>query len=238
MDRNEPEAPVRLSLTQMGIWSKRVRIQFGEAYEEVVVQTIGDRTAALEYGHEAMQRKLLEFRADGERFAALTEALRLSPTENLAAFVVEGERPAMLERLAREMPEAVEPRRDLAAGESEENFAHRYEEWERNCRKLRLQRQQELMRRIQQRQEELCALPKEQLIELARARRIDIECWNAFQQACDDWVLFEATRCAEEPCRPYFSDVQEVRKLHPEVKAQLAAAYRELDSAEAELPKG
>jgi len=229
---------VRLSLAQMGMWRRPVRVRLGNAYEDVVLQTIGDRTAALEYGHEAMQRKLLEYRADGERFAALTEALRLTATEDVAAFVAEGEKAAMMERLMREMAEPVEPRRDLAAGESEEDFAARRQEWQRDCQQLRLRREEELKRRLRGRIEGLCALPKDELIGLARARRIDIECWNAFHQASDDWVLFEATRRAEEPSQLYFSAVEEVRRLHPEVKAQLAKAYREVEAAEADFPKG
>jgi hypothetical protein len=239
----------------MGVWSKPVRVRFGPAYEEVVVQTIGDRTAALEYGHEAMQKRLLEFRAEGERFAALTEALRLMPIEDAAAFVVEGEKEMMAERLMKERPDGVEPRRDYAAGETEEAFAARCQEWEKECEGRRIQREEELKERIRRRMDDLCALPKDEVICLARARRIDIECWNAFHQASDDWVLFEATRPAEDSSRLYFSDVEEVRGLHPEVKAQLAAAYRELErpavgmraaeaeedspaSLEASLPKG
>ncbi|NIM07234.1 MAG: hypothetical protein GTO55_11315 [Armatimonadetes bacterium] len=248
MSRKAHDGQVRLSLMEMGVWSKPVQIQFGEAYEEVLIQTIGDRTGALEYGHEAMQRKLLEYRADGDRFAALTEALRLTPTEDITTFVVEGEKPALAERLEREIPDPVEPRRDLAAGESEDGFAARHQEWKSQCRQLEARREQELQERVRRRLEELCALPEDELVGLARARRIDIECWNAFHQASDDWVLFEATRRAEEPSRPYFSTVEEVGRLHPEVKAQLAAAYRDLETpAEAlakagkpedELPKG
>lgn len=220
----------RLSLVQMGVWAKRVRIRLGAAYEDVVVQTIGDRTAALEHGHEAMQRMLLEFRADGERFAALTEALRLSPVEDIAGFVVEGEAGPMAERLARELPDPVEPRQDIAAGESDADFTARHQQWEATCRELTERRQERLQQRLRQRIGELCSGLREQLVELARARRIDVECWNAFQQACDDWVLYEGTRLAEDPARLYFSSVDDIRRLHPEVKAQLAAAYCDLET--------
>lgn len=235
---------MRMSLAQMGLWRKAVRVQFGAAYEDVMVQTIGDRTTALEYGHEAMQRKLLEYRVEGERFAALSEALRFTPTEELAAFVADGEKPDLLERLARERPDPIEPRRDLAAGETAADFAARHQAWLEECAQSQLRREEEVERRLRQRIAELCARPKEELIAPARARRIDIECWNAFHQASDDWVLFEATRRAEDPAQLYFTGVEEVRRLHPEVRAQLAAAYRELetpavgvDQAEADLPK-
>jgi hypothetical protein len=222
-------AGMRRSLMEMGVWAKRVRIRLGSTYEDVVVQTIGDRTAALEHGHEAMQRMLLEFRADGERFAALTEALRLSPVEDVAAFVAEGEAGALAERLAREMPDPVEPRQDVTAGENTSDFAERHRQWESQCQELQGRRQEQLQQRLRQRVGELCSAPKEHVIELARARRIDVECWNAFQQACDDWVLYEGTRLADDPARLYFSSVDEVQRLHPEVRAQLAAAYRELE---------
>jgi hypothetical protein len=227
-----------MSLMELGVWSKRVRVELGGGYEEVVVQTIGDRTEALEYGHEAMQRKLLEFRAEGERFAALTEALRLSPTEDLAAFVVEGEQAALLDKLLREMPNGVAPRRDTAAGETEAALAARRRAWEAAREQLVKKREEELQVRSECRRRELCTMPKDELIELARARRIDVECWNAFHQASDDWVLYEATRKAEAPLQLYFASVEEVRRLHPEVKGQLTAGYRELEEQEAELPKG
>lgn len=220
----------RLSLIQMGVWAKRVRVQFGTMYEDVVVQTIGDRTAALEYGHEAMQKMLLEFRADGERYAALTEALRLSPVEDVAVFVAEGETNALAERLLRELPNPVEPRQDLAAGESATDFSERHQQWKAQCRDLQARRQEQLQQRLRQRVGELSNAPREQLIELARARRIDVECWNAFQQACDDGVLFEGTRLVDDPARLYFATVEEVRRLHPDVRAQLATAYRELET--------
>jgi hypothetical protein len=225
------EGKMRLNLMQMGVWAKRVRVKLGNAYEDVVVQTIGDRTAVLEAGHEAMQKKLLEFRADGERYAALTEALRLSSAEELAGFVVEGERRAIAERVAREMRPAVEPRRDMGAGESESDFAIRHGEWEAQCTQLQNEREAELARRVQERYKELCLWPKEQLVEQARARRIDAECWNAFRAASDDYVILEATRLAEDAGRLYFADIEEVRRLHPEVKLQLAKVYRELETA-------
>ena len=74
------EAELRhLHLSEMGIWGKAVRIRFGGGYEDVWLQTIGDRSEAIERGQEAMQRKLLEFRPGGERAAALMEGLKLAP---------------------------------------------------------------------------------------------------------------------------------------------------------------
>ena len=81
-------------------------------------------------------------------------------------------------------------------------------------------------------------MPREELVELARPRRINIECWNAFARTCDDWVVLRAVRRAEDHGQPYFDDIAEVQALHPAVKDQLRRAYRELEPAAGEaLPK-
>lgn len=88
------------------------------------------------------------------------------------------------------------------------------------------------------RREELKAMPREELVELARPRRIDIECWNEFARTCDDWVLLRAVRRVEDHDESYFKDISEVRGLHPSVKERLRRSYRELEPEEGdELPK-
>ena len=230
--------PTRLDLTQMGIWGRPVRIEFADHYEEVWIQTIGDRTEALERGHEAMQRKLLEFRAGSERAQALTEALLLAPPADLAELVLEAERPQIESRLRREMPDPVAPRQDRAAHESDEDFARRLAEHRLKCEELAGARPKRLEEMLQARRGELLALPQEDLAALARPRRVDIECWNAFARACDDWVLLRAVRRAEDHDQPYFTAVSQIQALHPAVKDQLRRAYRELEPPEGgELPK-
>ena len=231
-------APNRLDLTQMGIWGKEVRIEFGDHYEDICIQTIGDRTEALERGHEAMQRKLLEFHTGSERGEALTEALMLAPTSDLAELVLEGERPQIQSRLRREMPDPVTPRQDRAAAEKDEDFARRVAEHHQKCAELAAARAQRLEEMLPARREELLALPREELVALARPRRIDIECWNAFARTCDDWVLLRAVRHADDHQQPYFQDIREVQGLHPAVKDQLRLVYRELEPPEGDtLPK-
>jgi len=228
----------RLDLTQMGVWGKQLRVEFGDRYEEVWIQTIGDRTEAFERGHEAMQRKLLEFRADGERRRALAEALLLAPPSDLAEFVIEGERAEMQSRLRPKMPDPVEPRRDTAAGETSEQFAHRMAAHEDQCRRRAVERAARLEEVEKARREDLLALPQEELAELALPRRIDIECWNTFARTCDDWVLLRAVRRADDHEKPYFEKLPQVQELHPAVKEQLRRAYRELEPAQGEtLPK-
>lgn len=228
----------RVDLRELGRWGRTVRIELAGRWEEVWLQTIGDRTEALERGHEAMQRKLLEFRAGGERAEALTEALLLAPAEDLAELALEAERPQLAARARREQPDPVRPRRDSAAGETEEAFSRRLADHQRCCEGLARTRQQRLDELARARRRELLALPKRELVALARPRRIDIECWNAFARTCDDWVLLRAVRRAEDHSQQYFSDLAEVQALHPEVKEQLRQAYRSLEpQGEEPLPK-
>jgi hypothetical protein len=230
--------PRRMSLSEMGVWGAPVRVEFGDGWEEVWVQTVGDRTEALERGHEAMQRKLLEFRAGTERAEALTEALMLAPTCDLIDLIVEGERAAAAARARREMRDPVCPRQDAAAGETEEQFARRVAEHTRRCEEVAAARAARVEELLRARREELAALPREKLVELARPRRVDIECWNAFAAACDDWVLLRAVRRAEDHAQQYFSDISELQRLHPAVREQLKRAYRALEpEAGADLPK-
>jgi hypothetical protein len=232
------ERQERANLSEMGIWGRGVKVELGERYEEVWVQTLGDRTEALERGHDAMQRKLLEFHAGGERAKALTEALMLAPAADLAELALEGERPQFEARLRREMPDPVAPRQDRGAGERDEDFARREAEHAARCRELRGQRAQRLAELLEARRKELVAMDRAELVELARPRRIDLECWNAFARACDDWVLFRAVRRAGDPERPYFEAIAQVQALHPAVKDQLRRAYQELEAAHGEsLPK-
>jgi hypothetical protein len=229
----------RVDLTQLGVWGQPVRVKFGGRYEDVWVQTLGDRTEAMERGHEAMQRKLLEFRPGSERLEALTEALMLSPVADLVELALEGERPQMEARLRREMPDPVSPRQDAAAGESEAEFARRVEEHRLRCQSLAEARAARLQELLDARRAELSATEREELAELARPRRIDAECWNAFALACDDWVLLRAVRRAEDHGRQYFDSVEVVRSLHPAVKEQLRRAYRALEPTDVHsLPKG
>jgi len=224
--------PMRMDLRAMGLWGAAVRVEFARGYEEVWVQTIANRTEALERGHEAMQRKLLEYREGGERREALRAALLLAPAEELVSMALEAERAGREARVRRELPDPVAPRQDRAAGESDQEFAERVAAYELDCDRLELERRAVLEERREERRRELCALPKEQLAVLAEPRRIDLECWNAFAQACDDWVLLRAVRRAENHEEQYFSCLAEVRALHPEVKEQLRRAYRELEPAE------
>ena len=228
----------RVDLGQMGVWGREVRVEFGDRYEEVWLQTIGDRTEALERGHEAMQSKLLKFRPGSERSEALTEALRLAPAEDVVELALAAERPRVEARLRREMPEPVKPRRDQAARETERGLARRLEEHEQRCREVAAARAARMEESLRSRREELLGMPREELVELARPRRIDIECWNAFARTCDDWVLLGAVRRAEEHGQSYFRDISEVEALHPAVKEQLRTAYRELEPREGdEFPK-
>jgi len=205
--------PKRVDLSELGVWGKHVRVELCDRYEEVWVQTIGDRTEALERGHEAMQRKLLEFRAEGERSQVQS-------------------------RLRRETPDPVAPRLDASAGETREQLAHRMAAHEEQCRRRSVERAARVEELEKARREELLALPREKLADLALPRRIDIECWNAFARTCDDWVLLRAVRRADDHERPYFGDIAQVQKLHPAVKEQLRRAYAELEPAEGEmLPK-
>lgn len=231
-------APTRLDLTQMGVWGKQVRIEFGDRYEEVWIQTIGDRTEALERGHQAMQQKLLEFRPGTERFDATSEALKLAPLADVAEIVLRAERPAVEARVRRELRDPVTPRCDRAAGESAEDFARRMAAHQERCEELARERCRRLSALLDERREELLAMSREDLAQLARPHRIDVECWNAFARTCDDWVLLRAVRRADGRDRPYFGDIAQVQALHPEVKRQLRRAYRELEPAEGEaLPK-
>ena len=222
----------------MGVWGKPVRIEFQGRYEEVWLQTVGDRTEALERGHEAMQQKLLEFRGGSARAQALAEALKLAPPEDVVELVLRAERPQVEARLRRELPDPVTPRRDRAAKESEEDFAQRIAAHRERCQELALERRRKVDELVEKRRAEVLAMPREELAELARPHRIDIECWNAFARTCDDWVLLRAVRRAEDHDRPYFNDIAEVRAMHPVVKEQLRRDYRELEPAEEEaLPK-
>jgi hypothetical protein len=222
----------------MGVWGQPVRVQFVDGYEEAWVQTIGDRTEALERGHEAMQRKLLEFRAGGDRAEALGQALRLAPKEDLAELALEAERSVMEAQIHRTRPNPVKPRRDVDAVESEANFARRMAAYQETCQRLADERKAARQERWERRREELLALEKAELAALAQPRRIDVECWNAFARTCDDWVLLRAVRQTEDHLQPYFADIGEVQALHPAVKEQLRRAYQELEPRdEDELPK-
>jgi hypothetical protein len=239
MDTTTQSLAERVDLTQLGIWGQPVRVELGGRYEDVWVQTLGDRTEAIERGHEAIQRKLLEFRPGCERLEALTEALMLAPVTDLVELALEGERPQMEARLRREMPDPVTPRQDVAAGEREEQFAQRVEEHRRRCQSLAEGRAAKLQEALETRRAELLAVERAELVELARPRRIDAECWNAFARACDDWVLLRAVRRVEDQERQYFDSVEVVQSLHPAVKEQLRRAYRALEPAEVHsLPKG
>ena len=228
----------RVDLTQMGVWGKRVSVELGERYEEVWVQTIGDRTVALERGHEAMQKKLLEFRAGSERAEALTEALMLAPVEDVVELALAAERWRIEERVRRENPGPVRPRQDRAAKESDRDFARRATTHEERCREMAGERRARIDETVAARRDELKAMPRGELAELARPRRVDVECWNEFARVCDEWVLLRAVRRLDDRERQYFEDISEVRELHPAVKEQLRLAYRELEPGEGdELPK-
>jgi len=233
------EAELRhLHLSELGIWGKAVRIRFGGGYEDVWLQTIGDRSEAIERGQEAMQRKLLEFRPGGERAAALMEGLKLAPPADLVELALEGERPRMQAQVYREMRDPIAPRRDRVAGESRAAYEARAAEHRRRREEVAEARQEQLAARVKARREALLALPREELAELALPRRIDVECWNAFAWSCDDWVLFRAVRRADDHAEQYFSDIAEVQGLRPEVKGQLRERYRELEAGPGdELPK-
>ncbi len=229
---------MRMDLRAMGLWGAAVRVELANDYEEVWLQTIANRTEALERGHEAMQRKLLEYRDGGERREALRAALLLAPAEELVSMALDAERAGMEARVRRELPDPVAPRQDRAAGEGDQEFAKRVAAHELECERVDLERSAALEERREERRRELRALPKEQLAVLAEPRRIDIECWNAFAQACDDWVLLRAVRRAENREEQYFSCLAEVRALHPQVKEQLRRAYRDLEPAEGDaFPK-
>jgi hypothetical protein len=228
----------RVDLLQLGVWGHEVRVEFGDRYEEVWLQTIGDRTEALERGHEAMQQKLLEFRPGTARCEALTEALKLAPLEDVVELALAAERSRLEARVRREVAEPVRPRLDRVAGETSAALAQRMAEHEQQCQAVATSRAARLNELAQSRRAELLAMPREELVELARPRRVDIECWNAFARACDDWVLLRAVKRSEEHAQPYFGEVSEVQGLHPEVKEQLRRAYRELEPREGdELPK-
>ena len=235
MDESRAE---QVDLRQMGVWGGPVRVQLADRYEDVWIQTVGDRTEALERGHDAMQQKLLEFRPGGERAAAITEALKLAPRSDVVDLVLGAERPALEARGRRELPDPVTPRRDRAAWESEDDFARRKAAHEHRCQELSCERLKRVAQLLDERGAELLAMSLEELVELARPRRIDIECWNAFARTCDDWVLLRAVRCAEDHDRPYLDGISEVQALHPAVKDQLRRAYRALEPQEADtLPK-
>jgi hypothetical protein len=227
-----------MDLMQMGIWGRPCIVEFGEQREEVWLQTVGDRTEALERGHEAMQRTLLEFRAGSERAEAMQQALMLAPMEEVLELALAGERPNLEARLRREMPDPVRPRQDRGAGETAAAFAQRRAEHEQACEGLRATRAARLTERLEARREELRALPREELAQFALPRRIDVECWHVFTRTADDWVLLRAVRKVDEHERPYFDDIAQVQQLHPAVKEQLRRAYRELEPPEGdELPK-
>lgn len=229
----------RMSLTEMGIWGKRVRVELGGRREEVWLQTIGDRTEALERGYEAMQRKLLEFRPGGERHEALKAALMLAPTEDLVRLAMAAERHDLEGRVRRELRDPVRPRRDEPAGETEQQFARRAAEHRAKCEEIESARGRRLAELEQQRREELERLPRADLVERALPRRVDIECSNAFARASDDWVLLRAVRRLEDHGEQYFADIAEVQGLHLAVKEQLRRAYRGLEPPEGgEFPKG
>jgi hypothetical protein len=228
----------QMDLRAIGVWGKAVRVELGGCYEEVWLQTIGDRTEALERGHEAMQRKLLEFRPGSERAEALKQALMLAPPEDAAELALAAERSEIEAKLRREVPDPVRPRQDSAAGETDEAFARRRAEHELRCREIGLQRTAKLEEMLEARRRELMALPREELAEKAFPRRVDVECWNAFARTCDDWVLVRAVRRADDHEVAYFDDIAEVQALHPAVKEQVRTAYRELEPAEGDdLPK-
>jgi hypothetical protein len=228
----------RMDLSQMGVWGALVRVEMGDRYDEVWLQTIGDRTEALERGHEAMQRKLLEFRPGGERAEALKHALMLAPPEDVAELALGAERSEIEAKLRREIPDPVRPQQDRAAGESDEAFARRRAEHELGCHKIALDRRAKLDRMLAERRRELMAMPRQELAEKALPRRVDIECWNAFARTCDDWVLLRAVRRADDHDAAYFDGIAQVQALHPAVKEQLRRAYRELEQAEGDdLPK-
>jgi hypothetical protein len=228
----------QMDLRAMGVWGKHVRVELADGYEEVWLQTVGDRTEALERGHEAMQRKLLEFRPGGDRAEALKQALLLAPAADVVELALAAERPQVEARVRREMPEPVRPRQDRAAGESAESFARRVAEHEARCREIGEQRMMKMEEALGVRRGELAVLPREELSEKAFPRRVDVECWNAFARTCDDWVLLRAVRRAEDHEQPYFSDIGEVQALHVVVKEQLRRAYRELEPEGGdELPK-
>jgi len=227
-----------MNLRAMGVWGKAVRVEFGDHYEDVWLQTIGDRTEALERGHEAMQCKLLEFGPGSERVEALKQALVLAPPEDVVELALGAERSAIETRVRREMPDPVRPRQDPATGESDEAFGRRRAEHEARCREIADERTATLEQMLYERQRELMALPREELAEKAFPRRVDIECWNAFARACDDWVLLRAVRRADHHDAPYFREIVEVQALHPAVKEQLRHAYRELEhEGSGDLPK-
>jgi hypothetical protein len=235
MDESRAE---QVDLRQMGVWGGPVRVQLADRYEEVWIQTVGDRTEALERGHDAMQQKLLEFRPGGERAAAITEALRLAPPSDVVGLVVDAEHSAIEAKVRRELPDPVTPRRDRAAGESEDDFARRKAAHEHRCQEMSCERMEKVRQRVEELKAKLDAMPTDELVERARPRRIDIECWNAFARTCDDWVLLRAVRRAADHDRPYFDDISEVQALHPTVKDQLRRAYRALEPHEADaLPK-
>jgi len=225
-------------LRAMGTWGKAVRVELAQGFEEVWVQTVADRTEALERGQEAVQGTLLAYREGGERREALREALLLTATEELVSLALEAERAGMEARLGREQPDPVAPRQDRAAGEREQEFARRVAAYEQEREQVTMARRAALTRQREERRNQLRALPREQLASLAEPRRIDVECWNAFAQACDDWVLLRAVRRAEAREEPYFASLAEMRALHPQVKEQLRRAYRELEPPEGEaFPK-
>jgi hypothetical protein len=229
----------RVDLTQLGIWGRVVRVEVGGGYEEVWVQTLGDRTEAIERGHEAMQRKLLEFRPETERGEALSEALLLSPAADLAELALDAERPQMEARLRRELPDPVAPQQDHGARESDEDFARRVKAHELDCQSRAEARAGKLQEALEARRAELLVMDRGELAALARPRRIDAECWQAFARTCDDWVLLRAVRRVEDHDRQYFDRIEAVQGLHPEVKDQLRRAYRALEPAEVgSLPKG
>jgi hypothetical protein len=227
-----------MDLTQMESWGRDFRVEFGGQCEEVWLQTIGDRTEALERGHEAMQRTLLEFRAGSERAEAMKQALLLAPVEEVQELALAAERPNLEARLQRELPDPVRPRQDRSAGETAAAFAQRMAGHEETCAQLRTQRAERLMEKLEARRSELRELPREELAELALPRRIDVECWQVFTRTADDWVLLRAVRRREDHEQPYFADISQVKQLHPAVKEQLRRAYRELEPPEGdELPK-
>lgn len=229
---------MRMDLRALGRWGQPVRVALADGYEEVWLQTLADRSEALERGHEAMQRKLLEYREGGERREALRAALLLAPAEELIEMALDAERLGLGARLRRERPDPVAPRQDRAAGESDADFAKRTGAYEAECVRRDQERRAAAQERRAERRRELGDLPKPQLAALAEPRRIDMECWNAFALACDDWVLLRAVRRAENHEEPYFAGVAEVRALHPEVREQLRRAYRALEpAAEEALPE-
>ncbi len=227
-----------MDLREMGVWGKSVTVELGEDREEIWLQTISDRTEALEHGHEAMQRKLLEFRPGSERAEALKQALMLAPQADVVELALAAERSEIEARVKRELAEPVRPRRDRSAGESAEAFAARTAEHETRCREIALQRIAKVEEALEARRIELLGLAGEELAGKAFPRRVDIECWNAFARTCDDWVLLRAVRRADDHEAPYFASITEVQGLHADVKEQLRRAYRELEPQGGdELPK-